>query len=473
VTTTATADRPVVRGRPTGLRTRAATPVDAASTAVFRMALGAVVAGAMVRYLASGWVTALLTAPAFHVTYPGFAWVRPLPGGWMHAVVIVVALAGLAVAVGWRTRWSAAVALVGFLWIELVDAATYLNHYELVTLMLAWAVLLPLGTAWSLDARRAGRRAPEPRMRTPPRTVPSGTVWVLRAQLGVVYLFAGIAKLDPDWLLHGEPLGHWFAARTHVPMIGPLLGLPGAPLAASWAGALFDLTIVGFLLYRRTRPAAFAAVVAFHAVTGYLFPRIGIFPLAMVLLTPVFFSPAWPRRLARAIGTGAASPVDEDTRGVAPTTASRRIPRATVVLIAIVAVVQLALPVRHWVLGGDVAWDDYHSRWSWRVLVNERIGIASLDIVDPRTDDHTTVLPEAILPAHQARYVSSRPEALRQLAHHVADGVEDRTGRRPHVFVTAWVSINGSRRHEIVDHRVDLGVAPPAWTPRAWVRPPP
>ena len=145
------------------LADRAVEPVPAASVAVFRIGLGLVLAWSMFRYLSRGWVTRQLTDPDFHVHYPGFGWVAALPAPWMHLVLVVVGLAGVALALGWHQRISAAVALLGFVWIELIDAATYLNHYELVTLMLGWAVVLPLSNAWSLD-RRAGRvGGPRPR----------------------------------------------------------------------------------------------------------------------------------------------------------------------------------------------------------------------------------------------------------------------------------------------------------------------
>ena len=47
---------------------------------------------------------------------------------------------------------------------------------------------LPLHRAWSVDAHR------NPRLRS--QTVPTWVLWVLRAQIGLVYVFGGIAKLN-------------------------------------------------------------------------------------------------------------------------------------------------------------------------------------------------------------------------------------------------------------------------------------
>jgi hypothetical protein len=417
----------------------------------------------MFRYLTRGWVTSQLTAPDFHVHYPGFGWVAPLPAPWMHLVVAAVGVAGVALALGWHQRVVAGVALLGFLWIELIDAATYLNHYELITLVLAWSVVLPLSNAWSLD-RRAGR------VRTP-GTVPRGVVWILRAQLGAVYVFAGLAKLTGDWLLRGEPLTTWLAARSDLPVIGPLLTHSSAGLVASWAGAAFDLTVVAFLCSRRTRLWAYGAVVGFHLVTWWLFPAIGVFPVAMILLTPVFFDPDWPGRLIRRFRGGSdAVTFDEPSEGA--TTGSRPAAVLVAVLLA-VAVVQVAIPLRHFVEPGDVRWDEAGYRWSWRVLLTERNGVATVELVDPATGHVERASMSSDLAPHEVRYVSSRPEALRQYAHWLADRRERETGVRPEVHVTAWVSVNGSHRALIVDPAADLASEPFQLGRPDWVLPAP
>ena len=48
-------------------------------------------------------------------------------------------------------------------------------------------------------------------------------VGILRAQMIVLYFFAGLAKLNPDWLLNAQPLAIWLSAKTNTPLIGNLL----------------------------------------------------------------------------------------------------------------------------------------------------------------------------------------------------------------------------------------------------------
>ena len=65
------------------------------SLAVFRILFGSLMAFAMLRFLANGWIDEFFLQPQFHFTYPGFGWIRPWPGGWMHAHVAALAVPGI------------------------------------------------------------------------------------------------------------------------------------------------------------------------------------------------------------------------------------------------------------------------------------------------------------------------------------------------------------------------------------------
>ena len=61
------------------LRTMLERRVDASSLAVFRIAFGALMFVAIVRFAAMGWIDELLIRPEFHFTYWGFSWIRVMP----------------------------------------------------------------------------------------------------------------------------------------------------------------------------------------------------------------------------------------------------------------------------------------------------------------------------------------------------------------------------------------------------------
>ena len=309
--------------------------------AVFRIGFGLLVAFSSLRFLWKGWVDALYLAPENHLTYRWFGWVAPLPAPWMHLVVLSLAALGVCIALGYRHRLATALFIVGFGYTELIEASLYLNHYWFITLAAVLLLLLPAHHHWSLDAmsgrygwkprtgvslsdwlkqhKQKETEGPTERATASPAEPKAGllgkkqeqagraascthveawVVWALRAQVGIVYVFAGLAKLNGDWLFHAQPLRLWLADRTHLPVIGHILDEPLVAYAASWGSAAFDCTIVAWLLWRRSRPWAYAVLVVFHIATWLLFPKIGVFPWVMIFCALVFFPPDWPRQLA-------------------------------------------------------------------------------------------------------------------------------------------------------------------------------
>lgn len=426
-------------------------PVDVAWLAAYRVLFGLALAVSMERFLHYGWIDSLLVGPRFRFHYWGFAWVQPMSSGAMHVLFYALFGLALAVAAGLAFRVTAPLFALGLTYIQLVDVSTYLNHYYLAGL-LAWLLAFsPAHRAWSVDAWLAKRRAAE---------IPAAWLVLFRVQVGVVYVFAGLAKAQPDWLLHGQPLAIWLGARTDVPVLGRLFTLPGAPLAMSWFGFLFDLTIVAWLTWRRTRPFAYAVVVVFHVLTRMLFD-IGMFPVIMSLSALVFFDPSWPRF---------GRPASAGERVETPR-------RRALWLGAAWCVLQILLPLRCHLYGGNVLWHEQGMRFSWRVMVRAKGGATTFHVTDRATGKTEDVSPRRYLTPFQENEMSSQPDLVLQLAHHIA---RDFGARGHDVAVRAEVleSLNGRRSVPLVDPTVDLtaiedGLAPASFLLPAPSEPPP
>ena len=253
---------------------------------------GAIVVISSLRFLSYGWIDELYSKPGFHLRYWGFGWV-PLPSPAVTtALFVATGVLGLLVALGLFYRPAMALLFVAFTYLQLVDVATYLNHYYLVSLFAALLVFIPAHRAASLDARlRPAIRA---------ATLPAWCTYLLRFQVAVVYVNAGLAKATADWLLHAQPLNIWLSARTEPPVVGPYLDLPGSRYVAAWAGFLFDTTIVLFLLWRRTRAVRVpgGARRSTRRRTSCSRPS-ACSPSSWSSPRLVFFDASWPRRWLR------------------------------------------------------------------------------------------------------------------------------------------------------------------------------
>lgn len=418
-------------------------PVDAASLAVFRIGLGLAGALLMVRLWWNGWLSSLYAAPVNHLRYPGLGWLPEVPDGLVHIVAAVALIGALGVTIGWRHRIGAAVFAGAFGLLEATEATTYLNHYWLLTYLYVLAAFLPLSATFSVRARTEGLQ----------RSVPIGSVWLLRCQMVLVYFFAGLAKLNWDWLQEALPLRIWLPARADLPLVGRFLDDPVTAIVLAWAGLVFDLGVGFALLSRRVRRWAFIAVVMFHIATWLLFPSIGIFPLLMIVAALVFFDPEWPRRLGPAF-----------FHSIRHRTTDKQPPAVrwgalATAMSALWLVVQLLLPLRHLLIPGDARFTGEGYLFAWNVLAIEKAGSVSFrvtDVVAGTTwiDDVSDLYSPA-----QIRVAAAEPHLILQMAHGVADAWQG-SGRVIEVRADAFVSINGRSDQRLIDPEVDLAALP-------------
>ncbi len=438
-------------------------PRDISALAAFRVAFGLVVTVSAVRFLAFGWVDRFFVQPDFRFTYWGFGWVPRLPGPWLHALFVALAVLGLCVALGLFYRVATALLFVTFTYVQVLDVTTYLNHYYLVCLLAGLLCFVPAHRAFSLDAWR------RPALRQ--EWLPAWCTYLLRFQVGVVYVFAGLAKLTTDWLVHAQPLQIWLAARTSLPLVGPLLEHRWVAYSAAWAGFLFDTTVVAFLLTRRLRPFAYVVVLGFHAATLALFP-IGMFPVIMVTAALVFFEPAWPRRLVerlRALAGGRARPASPVARSgpvLGPVGWKARVALGGAVVYALV---QLVLPLRTHFYEGNVLWHEQGMRFSWRVMAREKNGSVLFVVRNRDTGREWHVPPRQYLTALQEREMSVQPDLILQLAHRIARDFEAQGKGPVAVYADARVSLNGRPAEIFVDPEVDLSREQDGMGPKRWI----
>lgn len=429
-------------------------PLDATGLAAFRIAFGCLMFSGVVRFWAYGWIDELYLAPSFHFKYWGFQWVRAWPGQGLYWHFAVMGTAALAIAAGAYTRLSAAVFFLTFTYAELIEKATYLNHYYLVSLMAGLLVAIPCSQVWSVDAYRRHHRS------QPALQAIALHYWVLRIQVGCVYVFAGLAKINGDWLQRAEPLRTWLAVRQDLPLVGWLFAMPVTAFAMSYWGLVFDLSVVGWLLWRKTRAWAFGVLVVFHVSIWLLFP-IGLFSWVMITVASLYLAPDWPRRFIAKLGW-------EGSLSVVAKPVSLRLQWP--VLAGLYLLLQLAIPLRFLAYPPGVNWHEQGYRFSWRVMLTEKSGQLQYRVSTDGGQSYV-VHPRAELTPFQFAMMRSQPDMIHEYALHLKQRFEDRTGQRVQVRADAWVSFNGRRSQRLIDAEVDLAGEPKGLAAKRWILP--
>ncbi|MGH2752073.1 MAG: HTTM domain-containing protein [Actinomycetota bacterium] len=426
-------------------------PIDPASLAFFRIGFGLLMFWEVLRYFHYGWIDRYWIDPAVNFGYPGFEWVRPWPGMGMRIHFVVLGILALCIAAGCFYRIAAPLFALGFTYAFLLEQTRYLNHFYLIALLSFLLCFVPAHRAWSIDALR------DPALRD--GTVAVWGLWLLRAQITIVYLFGGIAKLNVDWL-GGEPMRMWLAARTDTPLIGGSFTEEWVVYLFSYGALFIDLVIPFLLLIRPTRIAAFAVVVGFHLLNDQLF-FIGIFPWMMIVATLLFFPPDWPRRLLRR-----ARPAHTRSGRSAPPYAAW-----VAAALALYLALQVLIPLRHFLYPGNESWTEEGHRFAWHMKLRDKSTQARFFATDPRTGQTWELDASDFAEEWQFDKIIDRPHLLPPFARHVRDVLGRQGYGNLLIHAEIMSSLNGRKSQLLVNPDVNLAAVKSGLPPNPWILP--
>lgn len=411
------------------------TRIDNSALIVFRIIFGALIAMEAFGAIFTGWISRTLIEPQFTFNFIGFDFLQPLSGNGMLWYYAVMGTFGLLVMVGFRYRFSMFMYTIMWAAVYLMQKSSYNNHYYLLMLLCFLMILLPAHRYASLDTRL------KPELKK--YSMPQWCWLLLVLQLWIVYTYAAVAKLYPDWwnLRFPELL---MAGKKDLWLIGDFLQQQWVHRSIAYFGFFFDLLIIPFLLYKRTRIFAFGAAVFFHLFNSFVF-HIGIFPylsLAFIL----FFFPS--RKIHRYFLWK--KPFYDKNELELPTYR-----KPLIIFFVLWFVVQLGLPVRHWFIQDDVLWTEEGHRLSWRMMLRSKSGITYFKVVERGTSDTIYIDKSKYLTPKQTRALSAKPDMMWQFAQRLEEEYA-REGKEVEVYVDSKLSVNGRPYQVFIDPDVDL-----------------
>ena len=433
---------------------------QAAPLAVFRVLFGFMMFLGIVRFWANGWIEKLYIQPKFFFSYYGFEWVKPI-GDYTYIIFIICGIAALFVALGYKYRVAIIVFFLSFTYIELMDKTTYLNHYYFISCVAFLMIFLPANVYFSVDAYKNPRKAFQ--------MIPKWTIDSIKLILGIVYFYAGLAKLNSDWLFNAMPLKIWLPSKYDLPFLGDLMQQPWVHYTFSWSGALYDLAIPFLLLYRRTRWFAFALVVTFHVMTRVLFP-IGMFPYIMIVSTLIFFDTGFHRKVIRFISK--LLRIYYSKMFALSQTRKYRFKRNIALpILAVFFMIQLLFPWRYLAYPNELFWTEEGYRFSWRVMLMEKAGYAQFKIKNTETGEQFLVDNTDFLTPFQEKQMSTQPDFILEYAHFLGEHFEAQGHENVAVYAESYVALNGRLSQPYVDPNVDLMKQRESFRRKNWILP--
>lgn len=416
-------------------------PVSIAPLVVFRIVFGTLLFLSTLRFLLKGWVHQLYVVPKFFFPYYGLDWIKPLGETGMHLVFVIMLIASFGIIVGLFYRFFASVFFLLFTYVELIDKTNYLNHYYFVSLVSFIIIFLPAANYFSLDVSWRRKAAS--------KQVPVFFEWLIKSQLFLVYFFAGLAKLNYDWLIEAQPLKIWLPAFSHFPIIGTFMESATTAYVFCWFGCVYDLCI-GFLLFnRRTVSIAYVFVVVFHLATA-LFFNIGMFPYIMISITSIFFKVETHERMLNGLSRILNSKQQFSVRKDMSFNAALK------PLFLVFFAFQIFLPFRYLLYPGKLFWTEQGYRFSWRVMLMEKAGTAFFYVKDSLSGRETEVDNKHYLTYMQEKQMATQPDMMVDYAHFLKEEYKKKGYINPRVRAQSYVTLNGAPSRPFINDTINL-----------------
>lgn len=396
-----------------------------------------------------------------------------------EALLPVVSTAALTV-VGWVAVAAAVCISTGVLyrpacWIYtaslllqlLLEKTRYNNHYYFELLL---GMLFGLTNA---DASLSlGPLLCKPNATRPPGTgcVPAWQLWAFRAQVVLCYFYAGLAKINTDWLDRGEPMATWMGSKPWLPSnslcqaLAAVFGYddPDALIGMfySFGGLAFDL-LAGFALLgccggtadraacrclggscgRPVSVLMAGLMLAFHLTNAAAF-NVGAFPWLMLAANVLFLLPAAKQPPAVLAPQG---------RGY-----WLRAAGAAVLTLATVVVPLRGYACQLWPAGstGGTSWTGIGYHFSWRMMLHDERVLLRVMATGGGGGGEMLVAPlyRLRLTERQVSRGLIDPDCVRQLAAHV----QRRLGPDTPLRLDGWRSVNFQPYQRWTDSAIEL-----------------
>lgn len=383
-------------------------PIDAAILIYFRFFSGVLLSIELINSLKLGDFQEY-SAP-FHFSYLYFDWIKPLPAWGLSIHYALTISAGFSFAVGYRQRFSAVILCLGYTLLFLMEKSEYINHLYLYCLISFWLIWMPEKKFNRMKA-------------------PAWYFYILLFHISIVYFFAGLAKLNPDWL----------SGNAVTAMLGKESDWK---YFFAWGGMLFDLLIVPLLIWPRSRKIAFVMASLFHLSNVYNF-GLATFPWFSLMMTALFFGSSWPRKF---------SWFDDFYPEISESATPRK---GLATILAVYCLLHLLIPLRHHLYPGNPSWTEDGHQFSWRMKLRNKTGDVVFFVVDRKSRMIQTIFPQSYLTKKQYRDMIGKPDSILQFAHYLKNQFGDVA-----IHASSRISVNGLAVKEMINVNVDLSREP-------------
>ncbi len=409
--------------------------IDNSPLIAFRIFFGFLVACESFGAIMTGWVKKVLIEPQFTFSFIGLEWLQPLPHNLMYVYFVVMGIMGIFIMLGLKYTYSIIAYTVLWAGVYFMQKSSYNNHYYLLLLISFCMIFLPANKYKSLDVKLGFVEIKQ--------TMPKWVSLIFITQILIVYFYASIAKIYPDWL-DGTFTRNLLQGTTTRPFFLELFSQKWFYMFIAYTGIVFDLLIVPLFLFKKTRTIALICSFTFHLFNAIVL-QIGIFPFFALAFILFFYEPETIRNLFFK---------DKPVSNIEVLDFSYS--KIFKYLFIPYIIIQIALPLRHHFIEGDVFWTEEGHRLSWRMMLRERSGFIVIKIQDNKTGETSIYDYNKNLSSKQARQLATKPDFIWQYCQKIKEEYKDKDIS---IFIDCKNSINRKPLQTLIDPKTDFAKA--------------
>ncbi|MBK8562400.1 MAG: HTTM domain-containing protein [Saprospiraceae bacterium] len=418
------------------LRTYLSEPIPGHVLGLFRIIFGCFMVYEMIDYIQIDLVLNAFVLPKIQLEY--FEFIKPLPTGVLQAMLYTMLACAALIALGVLFRPACFLFGSFYFYFFLLDKGIFNNHLYLF-ILLAFVLgfthadrFLSVGNLWRKPVAAD-------------LMVPRWEIFIFQLHFAIVYFYGGLAKLNPDWLIHFQPVKRMIEVYPDSGLLAGWLKLGFQPVFFSYAGLAFDLAVPFLLWWKPSRRWVLVPIIYFHISNALTFDDIGIFPFIMMASTAIFFDiselPVL-RSLAKA--------KHKNTELLESPGWAKRILGAYIVF-------QLLFPFRGLFLPNPVNWTMIANRFAWRMKCQSReITEMVFTIQEGPTGQKMPVDIKTFINTMQVNVVSHDVAAVASVARGLARIGKAQGMVDPLVYASIKVKWNGRPPANTVNPEVEL-----------------
>ncbi|GAK89403.1 vitamin K-dependent gamma-carboxylase [Nonlabens ulvanivorans] len=208
-------------------------------------------------------------------------------------------------------------------------------------------------------------------------------------------------------------------------------------------------------------------------MTRVLFP-IGMFPFIMIVSALVFFDSSLHEKIIAFLKrflsplSSLLSPLSRKRTNNKPFEIAYQ--KVIIPVLVIFFTIQLLLPWRYLAYPGELFWTEEGYRFSWRVMLMEKMGNTQFKIVDG-SGQSFYVQNDDFLTSFQEKQMSFQPDFILEYAHFLGDHYSSQGYKNVEVYVDCYAALNGRTSRRLVDPKANLYQIKDSFQHKDWLLP--